>query len=106
MEQGPANASIVSAGSGNSAHIITLPEYVGGNVILISVGAACELRAPVISGNPTSINGTAVDNGSAQTKELALSASTVYRCIAMGALNWAVTAIAANGAVSAGGTPD
>ena len=102
----PANASIVSAASGNSAHIITLPAYVGGNEILISVGAACELRAPVISGNPTSINGTAVDNGSAQTKELALSASTVYRCIAMGALNWAVTAIAANGAVSAGGTPD
>ena len=31
----PANASIVSAGSGNSAHIITLPSYVGGNEILI-----------------------------------------------------------------------
>ena len=102
----PANASIVSAASGNNDHIITLPAYVAGNVILITVAAICELRAPVISGQATAINGTAVDNGSAQTKELALSASTVYRCVAMGSYNWAVTAIAANGAVSAGGTPD
>ena len=109
----PANASIVSAaagtpGEGQNANdfIITLPEYVGGNEILISVGAVMELRAPVISGQATSINGTAVDNGTAQTKELALSASTVYRCIAMGSFNWTVTAIAANGGVSGGGTPD
>lgn len=102
----PANASIVSAASGNNDHIITLPAYVGGTEILISVGAICELRAPVISGQATSINGTAVDNGSAQTKELALAASTMYRCIAQGSFNWAVTAIAGNGAVSAGGTPD
>mgnify|MGYP003138493713 CR=1 FL=1 len=102
----PANASIVQAASGNNDHIITLPTYVGGTEILISVGAICELRAPVISGQATSINGTAVDNGSAQTKELALAASTLYRCIAMGSFNWAVTAIAGNGAVSAGGTPN
>jgi hypothetical protein len=102
----PANASIVSAGSGNNDHIITLPAYVAGNVVLITVAAICELRAPVISGQATSINGTAVDNGSAQTKELALAASTMYRCIAQGSFNWAVTAIAGNGAVSAGGTPD
>ena len=102
----PANASIVSAASGNNDHIITLPTYVAGTQILISVGAICELRAPVISGQATLINGTAVDNGSAQTKELALAASTLYRCIAMGSFNWAVTAIAGNGAVSAGGTPN
>mgnify|MGYP003681147928 CR=1 FL=1 len=80
--------------------------YVAGTVIIMAVAAICELRAPVISGQPTSINGTAVDNGSAQTKELALAASTVYRCIAMGSFNWAITAIAGNGAVSAGGTPN
>lgn len=102
----PSGASIVSAASGNNDHIITLPAYVGGTQILISVSAICELRAPVISGQATSINGTAVDNGSVQQKELALAASTVYRCIAMGSFNWTVTAIAANGAVSAGGTPN
>ncbi len=102
----PANASVVSAASGNAAHVITLPAYVSGTVILITVAAACELRAPVISGQASAINGTPVDNGSAQIKELALSASTVYRCIAMGSYNWAVTAIAANGTPSAGGTPD
>ena len=102
----PANASIVSAASGNNDRIITLPAYVAGTVIIMAVAAICELRAPVISGQPTSINGTAVDNGSAQTKELALAASTVYRCIAMGSFNWAITAIAGNGAVSAGGTPN
>ena len=102
----PANASIVSAASGNNDHIITLPAYVGGTEVLISVGAICELRAPVISGQATSINGTAVDNGSAQTKELALAASTIYRCIAMGSFNWSVEKIGANGAPAAGGTPD
>jgi|TARA_R110000824_G_scaffold260146_1_gene448787 hypothetical protein len=102
----PANASVVAAASGNNDRIITLPAYVAGNVIIVTVAAICELRAPVISGQPTLINGTAVDNGSAQTKELALAASTVYQCIAMGSFNWAITAIAGNGAVSAGGTPD
>tara|TARA_R110000796_G_scaffold184346_1_gene300925 strand:- start:408 stop:848 length:441 start_codon:yes stop_codon:yes gene_type:complete len=102
----PVNASIVSAFSGNIHYVITLPAYVAGTVIIMAVAAICELRAPVISGQPTSINGTAVDNGSAQTKELALAASTVYQCIAMGSFNWAITAIAGNGAVSAGGTPN
>jgi hypothetical protein len=101
----PANASIVSVTSGNGAHVITLPAYVAGNELLISVGAnGCELRA--LASEATSINAVAVSSGSGQIKELPLSANTIYRCIAQGNSNWAVTAITNEGAVSGGGEPD
>ena len=110
----PDNASVVAAAAGTPGEgqdaddfIITLPTYVAGTELIISVGAIMELRAPVISGQATKINGVDVDNGSGtQTKELALAASTIYRCIAQGSFNWSVTAISATGGVSAGGSPD
>ena len=101
----PANASVCAAASSDANYVITLPTaYVAGSEILIAVGATgCELRTPVTA---SKINNVITSNGSAQIKELALSANTLYRCVAQGGANWAVTAIAATGAVSAGGEPD
>ena len=101
----PANASIVAVSSSDANFVVTLPTvYVAGTEILMSLGpTGCKLRTPITT---TKINGTETSNGSAQTKELALSGNTMYRCIAQGNANWVVTAIAATGGLSAGGTPD
>tara|TARA_R100000388_G_C7241384_1_gene161669 strand:+ start:2166 stop:2600 length:435 start_codon:yes stop_codon:yes gene_type:complete len=101
----PANASIVAVTSTDASFVITLPTvYVAGTEILMSLGVTgCQLRTPITT---TKINGTETSNGSAQIKKLDLSGQTMYRCIAQGNANWVVTAIAATGGLTAGGTPD
>lgn len=101
----PANASVCAAASSDANYVITLPTvYVAGSEILISVGAiGCELRTPVTA---SKINNVITSNGSAQIKELPLSANTLYRCIAQGGANWTVTSITNEGAVAGGGAPD
>ena len=75
----------VAITSGNSAHIITLPAAVVGNVIEMWVGAnGCELRTPAASG--ATINGVNSDG----TNQAALPATTLVRAICVAANTWIV----------------
>ncbi len=112
----PAEASIVAINSTDAAHYVYLPlNYVPGTEILISVGATgCELRA--IPSNPYEvfINGTKAANQGSHATQLALSAISLYRCVAKGVntgadpqqLIWTITLINANGSTATGGTPN
>lgn len=96
----------VAAVDDDANDIVTLPTIVAGKEVCIMCAVACELRTKLGEASK-SINGTGVSNGSGvQIKELALSASTLYRCVAVSSTAWFVTKIPATGAPAGGGTPD
>ena len=96
----------MSAVDDDANDIVSLPTIVAGKEVYIMCAVACELRTKPGEASK-SINGTAVSNsGGTQIKELALSASTLYRCVAASATAWFVTKIPATGAPAGGGTPD
>ena len=69
-------------------------------------GVICELRCKTGEASK-SINGTGVNNGAgAQVKELALAASTLYKCSCVSSTAWFVTKVPATGAPAGGGTPN
>jgi len=96
----------VTAQETDNDDIITLPTTVFGKEVYIMAGVICELRVKAGEASK-SINGTGVNhaNGS-QLKELALAASTLYKCSCVSSTAWFVTKVPSSGAPAGGGTPD
>ena len=98
--------AMVSAQETDDDDIVTLPSTAAGKDVFIMAGVICELRCKT-GEKSKSINGTAVNNGAgAQIKELALAASTLYKCSCVSGTAWFVTKVPATGAPAGGGTPN
>ena len=98
--------ALVSAQETDNDDIVTLPTTAVGKEVYIMAAVICELR--VKAGEKSkSINATAVNNGAGtQIKELALAASTLYKCSCVSSTAWFVTKVPSTGAPAGGGTPD
>lgn len=96
----PSWARLVVAGSGNNAHIITLPPPVIGKELTITPTAICELQTVAASG--ATINGADSDG----TNSLALAANAVYELKCTSATGWVAYGWTSAGAAIATLTPD